>query len=93
MKMLPPEKFLFSRDGFEPIERIDTPGGNVIAIIAKKCDSTFTSFIYTWDLSEFEYIGEGYWAEYESGSIFDSIETARHSVTEDLRCKSGEKLA
>jgi len=91
MKTLSPETFLFSRDELKQVERIDTPDGNAIAIIAKRRDSTFTAFVYIWDLSELEYIGKGYWAEYESGSIFDSIETARSNALENLQCKSGKK--
>ncbi|HEC19520.1 MAG TPA: hypothetical protein ENI97_09260 [Gammaproteobacteria bacterium] len=87
-----PKKFTFTRDGFDQVERIETPNGKAIAIIAKRPDSTFTHFIYTWDTTDFDYIGEGYWNEYESGSIFDSIESARPSVLEDLQCMSGEKL-
>lgn len=90
-EFLEPEQLSLNKYKWVEVERIASPSGKWITIIAKKTDLIFTYFTYHWDLSDYEYIEEGYWYEYESGSFFDSIETALPNALEDLKCKSSEE--
>ena len=90
MELPKPDNFSFDKRTYKEVDRLESSSGNWITIIAQKVDSTFTYFTYHWDLSDFEYIEEGYWYEYDTGSFFDSIETALPDAFEDLKCKSGE---
>jgi hypothetical protein len=89
-EMPEPEELHLNKKNYIEVKRIASPSGKWITIIAERKDSNFAYFTYHWDLSEYEFIEEGYWNEYDNGSIFDSMETALPNALEDLKCKSGE---
>ncbi len=55
------------------------------AIILKRSDGTFQIWKEKWDLSEWDFIGEGFWNPQDPGTTFtDQIETARVLAREKL---------
>ena len=81
-----PTEFEFSEqsENFKEIQREFSKNGECVVVIGKRTDGNFTYACYKWDLSEIEYIGNGYWCPCGGGSIFESIESATNEALSTL---------
>jgi hypothetical protein len=55
-----------------------------VAIYGEKPNHTFTYVIYSWDLSEYESIGKGFWCCSSSGGIFSDLATVKSEAKREL---------
>ena len=81
-------KFPESAEGFEELNREFSPCGKVVMVVGKRPDETYTYALYFWDLSEYEYIGSGYWAPCYEGGIFSDLESAIREAKQSLLSRS-----
>ncbi len=81
-----PTEFTFdeSYEKFKEIDRFISDSKLHVAIFGEKEDQTFTYVIYSWDLSEYEYIGEGFWSCIASGGIFSDLSTVKSEAKREL---------
>ena len=84
------EEFEFpeSAEGFKELKREFSPCGRIVLVVGIRPDETYTYALYFWDLSEFEYIGSGYWAPCCEGGIFSDLESALTEAKQTLRSRS-----
>ena len=69
-------EFPESAEGFMELNRKFSPCGRVVLVTGVRPDQTYTFALYIWDLSEYEYIGTGYWAPGYEGGIFTELDSA-----------------
>ena len=81
-----PTEFIFdeSYEKFKEIDRFISDSKLHVAIFGEKEDQTFTYVIYSWDLSEYEYISEGFWSCIASGGIFSDLSTVKSEAKREL---------
>lgn len=75
-------------EGFKEIMREFSPCGRIVMVVGIRPDGTYTYSLYFWDLSEYEYIGAGYWAPCSVGGMFSDIETAINESKQTLISQS-----
>ncbi len=89
------EEFEFSEKsgGFKELVREFSACGRIVMVVGVRPDGTFTYSLYFWDMSEYENIGEGYWAPCSEGGIFSDIDSATREARRILVTKGiNEKI-
>lgn len=81
-----PTNFSFdeSFEKFIEFGRYESNSNLHVAIYGEKPNHTFTYVIYSWDLSEYEFIGEGFWCCCSNGGIFSDLATAKSEAKREL---------
>jgi hypothetical protein len=82
-----PTEFAFDEayEQFAELGRFTSESKRHIAIYGEKTNDTFTYVIYSWDLSEYEYIGEGYWCCSGGGGIYSDLLTVKSEAERELK--------
>jgi hypothetical protein len=82
-----PTEFTFneSYEKFKELGRYTSESKRHIAIFGEKSNDTFTYVIYSWDLSEYDYIGEGYWCCSRGGGIYSDLITVKSEAERELK--------
>ena len=62
---------------FVEIEREYSIDRRRLAIVGKRDDGAFTFFVHQWDVSDWEYIGEGYWTPVSEGGLYFDLASAK----------------
>jgi len=89
------EEFEFPEEseGFKELVREFSACGRIVIVVGVRPDGTFTYSLYFWDMSEYENIGEGYWAPGSEGGIFSDIDSATKEARKMLVTKGiNEKI-
>ena len=55
-----------------------------VAVFGEKPDLTYTYVIYSWDLSEYDCIGEGFWSSSSCGGIYSNLLSVKSDAQRDL---------
>lgn len=81
-----PTDYIFdeSFEKFKELGRYLSDSKLHVAIFGEKPNHTFTYVIYSWDLSEYEFIGEGLWSCSGSGGIFSDLSTVKSEAKREL---------
>jgi len=85
-----PTEFTFdeSYEKFKELGRYISDSKLHVAIFGEKPNGTFTYAIYSWDLTDYEYLGEGLWSCSGSGGIFSDLLTVKAETKRELRLVS-----
>ncbi|ABX50095.1 hypothetical protein Sbal195_2929 [Shewanella baltica OS195] len=70
-------EFTGTQEGFEEIERKYSDSKKTVAVVGQRTDGTYTYFVYKWDITDWEYIGEGYWSPSGIGGFFQDLDSAK----------------
>ena len=78
--------------GFKEMQRIKSNNGLLTGIIGQRTDGSFSYSVFCWDLSDYEYIGEGYWSSCDIGGFYQDlkgslVEAQRYIETHDSKSK------
>ena len=81
-----PTEFTFNEiyEQFKEVGRFVSDSKLYVAIFGEKENQTFTYVIYSWDLSEYEHIGEGFWSCVGKGGIFSDLSTVGSEAKREL---------
>jgi len=86
-------EFCEKSGGFKELVREFSACGRIVMVVGVRPDQTFTYSLYFWDMSEYENIGEGYWAPCSEGGIFSDIDSATREARRILVMKGiNEKI-
>ncbi|WP_157824445.1 hypothetical protein [Moritella sp. Urea-trap-13] len=55
-----------------------------MSIFGEKLNGNYTYVIYSWDLSEYDYIGEGFWSCTGSGGTYSDLSTVKSEAKREL---------
>ena len=77
-------EFNGSHERFSEIERKYSVDKKYVAVVGKRNDGAYTYFIHQWDISDWEYIGEGYWTPVSVGGLFFDLESAKNEAYLEL---------
>jgi hypothetical protein len=78
-------EFVEAAEGFRELVREFSPCGRKVMVVGVKPNSTYTFSLFTWDCSEVEYIGSGYWALCSEGGVYSDFDAAYKEAVFDLK--------
>lgn len=70
-------EFTGTQEGFDEIEREYSDSKKTVAVVGQRIDGAYTYFVYKWDITDWEYIGEGYWSPSGIGGFFQDLDSAK----------------
>ncbi len=81
-----PTSFKFNEEyeKFKELGRYVSDSKSHVSVFGEKANGNFTYVIYSWDLSEYENIGEGFWSCTGSGGIYSSLTAVKSEAKREL---------
>ncbi|MCU8015940.1 hypothetical protein L5M36_03375 [Shewanella sp. SM72] len=70
-------EFTGTHEGLHEIERKYSDSKKLVTVVGQRTDGAYTYFVYKWDITDWEYIGEGYWLPSAIGGLFQDLDSAR----------------
>jgi len=64
-----------------------SPSRKNAMLVCERIDGTFTYGLYFWDLSDYEYIGHGFWALSSEGGFYSELKSAIKDAELEFKSK------